>query len=76
MLELEGYQYDRTAGNFLTAQVVLFENDELEPQRTDLEVPIDRGLRPLIEATLTLVSRAIAAADGRVRKDERSSTRE
>jgi hypothetical protein len=75
MLELEGYQYDRTA-DFLTAQVARWENDELEPERTDLEVPINCRLRPLIDATMTLLSRAIAASEGRVRTDEQSSLTE
>jgi hypothetical protein len=59
VLQLEGYQYDVT-GDFLSAQVVRIGPPGAEAERAKVEVPIDGGLRTVIDATVTLLSHALA----------------
>lgn len=70
MLQLEGYQYDSTA-ELLTARVVHVGQvgPMTEVMRSDVEVPICRGLRKLIDDTMTELTGALIAApnDGGLR---------
>jgi hypothetical protein len=72
VLQLEGYQYDRTA-DLLTAQLVHVApaGTMTEAVRSEVEIPICDRLRRVVDETMTILSLAAS----RAQRDRQAETR-